>query len=256
MTGEVNLQKLIDLENNFSASFAAVCEKPYGRFFYNRDNPESHDSNHAIITDLSCDLDLALAEITAFYRDKDLVPRIYASFQPGEFDRLQPYLLKYGYKINHGGDRLLVWGNPSRIKPNLKLEVERVRVAGPGVIEMISPEGEWWVKVLQKILLQPDFHLLVGSVRRNPVCIASLYFMDGLTRLDDVITAAGQRGKGYGSTLIDYAVRYHASLSANALYLWAVNPAAIRIYQAAGFAYYPLQPDFWTAWLEGAQKHG
>jgi GNAT superfamily N-acetyltransferase len=247
-----DLRHLIDCENNFPSRFAAVRERPYGKLFYNTANPASHDSNHAMILDPACDPGRALADIVSFYESIEIAPRVYSSYRDGELDWLRPYLAEHGFQIKQFDDHLFTLTGPSRIVPNPALAVQRVRALEPAAAEILRHEdgGDWSVNVIRQVISRSDYHLLVGCAGGAPVCTASLSLLDGLSRLDDVVTHHSHRGSGYGRTLIDYAVRYHRSLTANGLYLWSINPVAIRIYEAAGFTEYPARPVYWTAWKE------
>ena len=95
----MDIKKVIDFEIDFPSQFADVVERPYGKLFYNLDNTISHDSNHGVITDLSCDLDQALSDIESFYHEKGLSPRIYPAFVLGEEETLKPFLVKHGFTL-------------------------------------------------------------------------------------------------------------------------------------------------------------
>ena len=130
------------------------------------------------------------------------------------------------------------------------LAIRRVRALTPGIIELIRSEneGDWTVNVLKRHLASERLHLLVGFAGERPVTMGSVNLMDGLSRVDHVITHKQERGKGYCRALVNHLAHYHAGISRNTLYLWAVNPVAIRIYHEAGFRDLPQQPYSWGAW--------
>jgi GNAT superfamily N-acetyltransferase len=239
---------------HFAEQFADFVVTAYGILYYNDDNPNSWDSNHAIFTNPDYPLESAITDIIAFYMNKGITPRIYASLQTGELDRLRPHLEKYHFQISYeNANRYFLWQNPSIIKPMLEIRCERVLELTPDLKEIIYSDvdgGEWTIKVLQRHLKSPDFHLLQGSVENKAVTLASVKMMNGYSRVDDVITHQKMQGRGYNSALMHYLVNYHQAKSDNFLYLYASSPRAIHIYQKAGFVELPLQLDNWAAFQE------
>jgi ribosomal protein S18 acetylase RimI-like enzyme len=244
-----SMDKLIDNEIHFPKDFADSIVKSYGIFYYNTDNPYSWDSNHAIITDLNSDLDKAFQEILIFYHKTNITPRIFASMQARELDILQPYFDKYQFQLAYKNlNRYFLWQNPSQAGVVPGISFQRVNKLDDQVIGIIFSDedgGEWTVKVIERHLKLPAFHLLSGYVEGIPVTIASLKFMDNYSRVDDVITHLKYRGKGYGRSLMHYLVNYHNQLSDNYLYLYASNPVAIKNYQLCGFVDLDFKFDDW-----------
>lgn len=253
----ISLNKLIEYETNFPHSFASVFDQPYGRLFYNTKNPQSHDSNHAVFLNLDTDLEQALEDLILFYRVKSLIPRVYPAYQPQERERLIPVLAKRGFEIKYSSDRLYVQNSPSRIVPVEALKVERAQTMSDQVSEIIRTDdgGDWNVIVISKLLESDRFHLLVGWVGGEPVCLGVLHLMDGFARLDDVLTHKEHRGQGYGRALVQAILEYHKQVSpGSGLYLWASNPTAIRIYNEAGFAALQSGLEPWNAWYAPVGK--
>ena len=65
------LEKIKRLEYYFPKLFADMEERDYGVMFYNTANPDSLDSNHAVIF-RDCDYEKTLQEIKEFYISKNL----------------------------------------------------------------------------------------------------------------------------------------------------------------------------------------
>ena len=247
----MDIKKVIDFEINFPSQFADVVERPYGKLFYNLDNAISHDSNHGVITDLSCDLDQALSDIESFYHEKGLSPRIYPAFLQGEEETLKPFLVKHGFTYQKHDNLYFLWQEDSKIIPNHKLEIIRLLEINDQIIEIIRSEdkGDWTINVLKHNIQAERFHFLAGYVQGKAVAMASLNMTEGLSRVDDVITHKNYREQGYCSALIHYLVDYHRRISENSLYLYSAEPKAIKIYRKAGFVEFKEQLSSWSAWL-------
>lgn len=248
----MDIKKVIDFEVNFPMKFANVAQKPYGKLFYNLDNPISHDSNHAIITDFNYNLDLAISDIESFYRGRGLTPRIYPAFLQDEEAILKPFLEKHGFTYNKYHNLYLFWREESKIIPNNDLKIKRLSEINDGIIAIIRSEdkGDWTINVLKRNIQADNFYFLAGYVNGNEVAMASLNLTDGYSRVDDVITHKNYRGKGYCSALIHYLVNYHRNISKNLLYLYSAEPKAIKIYRKAGFVDFKEQLSTWAAWHE------
>ena len=76
----MNLQECYVEEDLFPIIFTEYEERDYGILFYNTDNKDSYDSNHAVIyKDRIHDLRKVLADISGFYKMKGSWPIIYQS---------------------------------------------------------------------------------------------------------------------------------------------------------------------------------
>lgn len=248
----LDYDRLICCEIHCYRRISNALNTEYGVLFYNEENPQSHDSNHAVILREDQPLERIIDQIVRFYRQRDLTPRLYASYRPGERERLTPALRARGFQFLDEDSHLYIWRRPSRIVVRAALDIRRARTLEPGISEVFNSEGgePWTIGVLRRHLLQESFHLLVGCINGLPVTTASLVVMDGFTAVGDVMTHRQHRGRGYARALIHYLVQYHATLGRqDVLYLFANNPVAIRIYEEAGFVRQEPGLDVWSAYL-------
>ena len=76
----MNLSDCYLEEDLFPKIFTDYEERNYGILFYNEDNKDSFDSNHAVIyRDKTEDLPGVLSDIVRFYSSKGIRPIIYQS---------------------------------------------------------------------------------------------------------------------------------------------------------------------------------
>jgi len=254
----VDLALLRRLENTWYADFATCLRRDYGLLFHEPSNPLSYDANHAVITDLGADLDAAVRDVSAFYAARGLEPRLYSAFLPGDAAALRPVLERHGFVYRSQALHWYVW-DAARLPPAPQagaqeaaahLTVQRETALSRGLRELLHSDGPapWTEATLRRHLRCPTLHLLVGRLDGIPVTMAAIKMMDGLSRVDDVLTHPLYRRRGYAHALMSAAVRYHAAHSAQPLYLYAENPTAIRIYEAVGFDEEILPFDQWSAW--------
>jgi len=247
----IDIERLITCEVNYPRDFADVEDRPYGLLYYSLENPQSHDSNHAVVLDLKADLREVLDDIVGFYQAKGLVPRLYTAFRAMEQELLWPLLKARGFRFIEDPQRLFALEGQNRIKPNPQLAVRRVWVVDEGIVALLNSEREqpWAIGVLKRQLLRDGFHLLVGFAGGQAVSMASINLLKGLSEVGDVETHFAQRRKGYARAVMGYLVGYYAGISPNPLCLWANNPTAIRIYEEAGFVEQGGSLHNWSAYL-------
>jgi GNAT superfamily N-acetyltransferase len=242
---------MIDTELHFPQRFASMANKNYGLIFWNEGNKASHDSNHAVITD-SIGVESSLRDIEFFYKSKGIIPRVYSSLKANELDRIAPALDKHGFTVQMTGDEYFLHDHESSLREADDLSIDRVHKLDIDMMETIAVEfgGDWTIKVVERHLQHPSYHLLGGHVNGELASLASVSVYAGYSRVDDVFTRDKFRGKGFAGAMIHHLVNYHRGISQNYLYLYSNHPAAIKIYEKAGFSRLPQDFKCWVAHKE------
>jgi hypothetical protein len=95
----MDLAKIYIEEDLFPREITNWIERPYGFLFYNDENKDSYDSNHAIIfRDRMTDLAQVLEDIVQFYCEKGICPSIYQSItDDGYFEQIGDELTRHGF---------------------------------------------------------------------------------------------------------------------------------------------------------------
>ncbi len=247
----LDLATIMHHETWFCESFTRKHETDYGVFFYNPDNPLSHDSNHAVIFQLNGDLDRTILEIVEFYHRHHLTPRLYNAYQNNELNILRPHLEAHGFTIEVHETTFMLW-HPTTV-PGIDTirNFRRITQITDDVIELIHTEdhGDWGINVLKNHVHDTRFHLLGLYEQDQCRAIASVKMMDGYSRVDDVVTHLAFRGRHLGTTLMTNLLAYHAERSQNPIYLYAHNPIAISLYRKIGFQEFTLDYAHWSAFL-------
>jgi GNAT superfamily N-acetyltransferase len=246
-----NINRLIETELHFAKRFTSVTPKPYGLLYWNEANKISHDSNHAIITDF-VGVESAIKDIISFYKAKGITPRLYPSLKGDDLGILSSHLKNHGFIIETGDDQYFLHEKESEIEPVHGIHFEKIKQVTPELRELILSDDheDFAIKVLERHLRHPGFHLLGGYVNEELVTIASVNIFEGYSRVDDVLTHKFYRGKGYSSAMIHHLVQYHKDHSDNYLYLYSAIPEAIKIYEKAGFVRIPHDFKSWRAHKE------
>jgi len=254
VTGESTdiIDDIIHAEIDYPRTYTNTAERAYGLLFHNGEVPDSHMSNHARVFRAEDDtMAAAVADLTAFYRDRGLRPCVFSVSRPCGAGTLRNALASAGFTFRNDTDRFFIHRETCRPKHVPDVQVGRASNVSAGLAEMmLRSDRQWMPKVLERQLRLPSFHLLEVFASGRPVCMGTLQELGKCSYVDHVLTDKEHRGKGYACSLLDYLLDYHAAEIGNTLYLRAENPTAIRIYQEAGFVELEGQLESWSAWLE------
>lgn len=227
-------------EIEFPKLFASYFETDYGILFYNENEKDSNDSNHAILfpDKVSC-MDDAIDEVTGFYLSKGLVPRVYSPLIDGFFGKHRKSFESRGYTIEHYQDMcfmLLEQENTIRVDSNLdivRLDEWDNRIGD----DIFIPNGEKReIEVIRNSLKSEDYYLFAGYV--DGVAVTTTYFhvsQYGCTRFDYIATACEHRQRGYAKELLSFVVDYCREKNLPNCYQWPAHPASAKICYEAGF---------------------
>jgi len=247
-----DLEQMFHRETTFYEAFTNKISTDFGYIFYNPDNPRSHDSNHAQILKINENPGEAVREIKRFYMNEGLVPRIYHSFVDNELEILRPFLEEEGFRIEIFNSTFFYYLADTLPLPEPKTDIRRIKEISEDIIKLVHSEddGDWTINVLKNHVRRENFYLLGLYQSGKCIAISSVNVMEGYSRVDDVLTHKKYRGYHTGTKLIKYLVNYHHGVSDNYLYLWAVNPIAVRMYRNIGFEELPIDKPFWAAYID------
>ncbi|MFF2878366.1 GNAT family N-acetyltransferase [Gottfriedia sp. NPDC057991] len=229
------VDKIMNFENNFAEIQSIVIEKPYGKIFYDKNNPLSHDSNHALINEDN-DYDLAIIDIVNFYKSIAITPRVY-TFTRNK-STVGQYLESKGFNKSIEEICFFVQKNKIIIDIPRTIDIKRLKQIDETIYELLNSddeEGEWGYKSLIKSIDKENFYLFGGYDDHKLVCIASLYKQNDISRINNVFTKKDKRGNGFGSQLINFITDFNDKTLKTISYLYAHNSIAIKIYKKAGY---------------------
>ncbi|MDF2821449.1 MAG: hypothetical protein K0R15_1890 [Clostridiales bacterium] len=234
------IDRIKKAENDFPQTFTSFVEKEYGILFYDDANINSYDSNHVILfTNTDVNLRDVLTEITTFYLDKGITPRIYQPFENGYFAKHRELLDSLGYKVQtFGYNHYMLLSGENNIKVKNKLEIKRLlewdnRIAND---IFIPAEEEYEIPVLRKIINKKDYFVFVGYIDEVAVVITYIHkTANGCTRFDYILTAKNHRNKGYAREILSYTVEYCKENGMDNCYQWPAHETSEKLCYEAGF---------------------
>ncbi len=246
-----NMKRMKETELRYPQRFANMQQRDYGLIFFNEGNKASLESNHAVITD-HIGLESSIRDIQSFYKSKGINPCIFSSLSPGELDKIQGSLQNHDFMVKMKNDEYFLHDHESSLRPAEDLQIRRIKNLDIDIMETIALEygGDWTIKVVERHLLHPSYHLLAGFQGEELAALASVSIYAGYSRVSDIFTRAKFRGRGYGGAMIHFLVNYHRQISQNHLYLISDHTETTRIIQKGGFTL--LARDF-QPWLAKKQ---
>ena len=152
----MNLEDCYIEEDLFPKIFTDYEEREYGILFFNTDNKDSYDSNHAVIyKDKIRDLQHVFSDITEFYKEKGCRPIIYQSMLDDNwFYEIQEELSAAGFRSWIEDQEYMLQVDENRIIPNPDIEVRKVSEWSDGIENVfIEAEEPWEIKVAKKTLV-------------------------------------------------------------------------------------------------------
>ena len=140
-------------EDLFPKIFTNYEERDYGILFYNTENKDSFDSNHAVIyKDKIQNLQQVLSDIAKFYKAKGSHPIIYQSMLDDNwFDEIKDELSAAGYKSWIEDQEYMLLTGKNIIVPNPEIQVSKVDKWDATIENVyIWPDGETPKKIYQE----------------------------------------------------------------------------------------------------------
>ncbi len=235
----IDLSPFYREEDLFPREFAQVQERPWGFLFYDKENPDSYDSNHALIyRDRVGDLQAVLAEIRAFYRALGRQAIIYQSIlDDGWFGDVAAELSAAGYRSWQEEQRWMVLTEPSRI--TARADIRRLTAwTDELAAHLYEAAGEpWETAVARRQLSRANTRYFAAFVGGKPVGAIYGHVNDaGVFRVDYLLVATAHRGKGLGRALT-HALTEHLRAEGFPCALWPDGDGPQRIYEEAGFRF-------------------
>lgn len=235
----MDIKKFYEVEDVFPKEIAFWVERKYGFLFYNEDNKDSYDSNHALIfKNRISDLNQVLDDIVEFYIEKGIKPVIYQSVSDeGYFGDIKSILLDHGFESWSESQRYMVLSEPNTITPNAEITVRKISVWQEEYgTEIFEKAGEpWEIAVAKKSLENSNTLFFIASYKGKPVGMTYAHIHDDVCRVDYLLVSKEYRNIGVGRALISSFAEYCIINQIENCFLWPDGETAERIYYEAGF---------------------
>lgn len=233
-----NLEKIYVEEDLFPKGITSFELRDYGLLFFNEEDKDSFDANHALIyKHRISDLGEVLEDITSFYKGKGINPTIYQSIsEEGYFEENKELFSAYGFGIFSETQKYMVLAEKNRLLPNTEVSVSHVNVWSEAYKTIFEKAGEpWEIEVAKRALANENTLFFVAFYKDEPVGMLYAHIKDGVCRGDYLLVAKEYRNIGVGRTLMNSFTEYCNENVIDVCYLWPAGDGAERIYVEAGF---------------------
>ena len=225
-------------EDLFPSLFTNCLERPYGILFYNPDNKDSFDSNHAVIyKDKIDNLGEVLKDISEFYKSKGCRAIIYQSMLDDRwFEEIKNELTAAGYKSWTELQEYMLPLDENKICPNKKLEVKKI-TAWSDAVENVFLEAEepWEIQVAKKSLENPDCWMFAVCLEGKIIGLLYGHISQRACRVDYLLVSKKHRNIGAGRALFYEYVEWTKRNNIKNVYIWPAGEKPKKIYEEGGY---------------------
>lgn len=235
----MNLEKMYREEDLFPREIANFEKREYGYLFFDEENKDSFDSNHALIfKEKIADLGQVLEDIISFYKGKGIRPTIYQSIlEEGFFKESEKVFQEYGFESWSEPQKYMILVKENTIVPTPKVSVKMItewkEVYGKEIFE--KAEEPWETAVAKKALSNKNTLFFVATYLGKPVGMLYGHIRDGVCRGDYLLVSKEYRKIGVARALTHSFVEYCKVNHIENCYLWPDGDTAEKIYYEAGF---------------------
>lgn len=227
-------------EDMFPRFCASVAEREYGYLFYDINNKESIDSNHALIYQekISC-LESVLRDIIAFYDVCGITPHIYqATNDEGYFIQNKALFEAYEFRVwEEGPYKFMVLEAENNIIPTGNFEVQLLDKWDKQIEEniFIAAGEPWEVGGAKQTYELENGRVFVAYYKKVPVGIAYMHFTERICRYDYIIINPKYRGMGCARDILSFMVGYCTKNKIKNCFQWPAHKTSEKICYEAGF---------------------
>lgn len=237
----VNLKDILALDFAYLETFSKRIDTSWGALFYNENQPNYYDANHAHISDASYDPKSVIEEVKDFYMSKNIIPRFYIYNLDVQQDLLS--LLKSN---NFSYEELI---SPVQLWDNQIIKVEKKKLTTiekvteknyQEALEIESSIKEFGGKeIIQKVFEEqfnhPSFTHYLLRYDGKPCSTACIFEQDHQARLESVATLEAYRGKRFVGELIQFIQKEIKNRGIQKLWVFPINENIEKVYQKYGF---------------------
>lgn len=199
----MDYKKMYLEEDLFPREITCFIEKDYGILFYNDDNKDSFDSNHAIIyRNKISDLSVVLQDIVCFYQGKGITPNIYQSISDdGYFEEIQNELDQFGFESWTESQRYMILVDENEIRTSADIYVKRVfEWKDEYRTEIFEKANEpWETDVVKRALMNDNTLFFVAFYKGKPVGMTHCHVTNDICRVDYLLVSKESRNIGVGN---------------------------------------------------------
>ncbi|MEF9969956.1 MAG: GNAT family N-acetyltransferase [Ruthenibacterium sp.] len=202
-------------------------------------NPESYESNYAVLKDLE-EAETSLARIELFFTGTNAQTKLWSRPDSAPLDELRPFLTAHGYRIKeYQTMRMLLTDKPSplllRHKCAIKCLTGERTQAEQTLLQMCCNDHVYEIKMMERQIAAGARIFMAYSMDGTPVsCVLGESFGSAFY-FSDVFTAGSYRNRGFAAEVIFEAIRYAKDVGYTDLFLDCTESGPMHLYEKIGF---------------------
>ncbi len=239
---EISLIKQIEeLDFALLQSFSNKKDQPWGVLFWNEDQPDYYDANHAHISKQPENPEKVIDEVISFYEGLNVIPRFYL-YNLESLTSFVAKLKEKGFQFEDFAQPIQLWSNEIISLPtNNDVTIEKV--TSKNYHEALSVEcqiNEFGGKAVREKAFETEFnderytHYLL-KYNGKPCSTACLFVHGNQGRIESVATVEEYRGKGLIGLLLQHIQREAKRLQLEKLWVHPINEKVEKVYSRYGF---------------------
>jgi N-acetylglutamate synthase-like GNAT family acetyltransferase len=236
-----HLDEIFNLDFAYLDSFTQRLDREWGILFYNEEQPDYYDANHAHIHRMVEKPDNVIKEVFSFYQSRGLLPRfyIYDLNVQGEFiSQLKDNQFGYEELISP----VQLWDKKIIESSNLEeITIELVTVENYSVaLDIECSIKEFGGRAVREKAFAQEFHnpqFTYYLLRYKGIACATacLFTAGDQARLESVATLEEYRGKGLIGHLIRHIQSESVKREIKNLWVFPINEKIEKVYQKYSF---------------------
>ncbi|MCR8642000.1 GNAT family N-acetyltransferase [Paenibacillus sp. N1-5-1-14] len=237
----INLQQVLALDFAYLDTFTSRTDTEWGSIFFNAEQPNYYDANHAHISDVCTDPESVIDEVIHYYQSINIIPRFYI-YNVDYQERLLTELTSRGFGYEEFITPVQLWDRKViETTHNNKISIELVtNINYDEALEIEGSIKEFGGKeTIEKVFkAQFNHHAFTHYLLRydGVACSTACIFDDGkLARMESVATIEQFRGKGLVGEIIRHIQREVVNRGLQDLWVIPINESVEKVYQRYGF---------------------
>jgi len=233
-------QKVQELDIAYLDTFTNRLNKDWGYIFYNQDQPNYYDANHAHLNEGQLEFDRIIHEVLDFYQSHNIIPRFYLHNSEKQARFLEK-LTSCNFQYEELTSPIQIW-NQSQSIHNQSENVTIEQVTTKNLNDAIFVEcsiTELGGKIREKAFLQefnhPSFTHYLLRYKGTPCSTACLFEYKDQIRMESVATIKEFRGKGLIGELIYFLQSEVTKRGIKDFWVFPINERVEKVYTKYGF---------------------
>ncbi|MBH0231439.1 GNAT family N-acetyltransferase [Halobacillus yeomjeoni] len=235
------MKQIEELEFALLQSFSNKEDRTWGTLFWNENQPDYYDANHAHVSEQPDHPEQVIDEVKAFYKELNVTPRFYL-YNVEALTSFVALLKEKGFQYESHTQSIQLWnGEVTQFPSDANITIEEVTKENYdealGVECQIKEFGgkEVREKAFQSEFNDPRYTHYLLKYKGTPCSTACLFVHGSQGRVESVATIEGYRGKGLIGRVLEHIQKEAQNLHLEKLWVHPINERVEKVYGRCNF---------------------